>query len=342
MQAKASEILPIETRRHELVGEVGRRLAGRCGVPGGSTVVIGVSGGSDSVGLLLACVALRGRRAAIIPVAGHVNHHLRESAGEDESFVAELCRRYAVELHTRHVHPQRQAGNVAANARELRYQALTDVAASVGAPFVAVAHHAEDQLETLLMALGRGCGLDGLSAMPWSRPLEHDVQLVRPLLGVRKSGCVSLCRSAGVGWREDPTNADPSTVRGRLRRDVLGVFEDLWPDAASRAAGVADVVAAARAALDHQVREVFGEASVRCWDRVALRQLPVPVIAAGLRRAAVAAIPPVAETIGRAHLSPAAEAVVAPQRAPRSFQWPHGLVVEVTARTVRLQSWPPR
>ena len=153
---------------------------------------------------------------------------------------------------------------------------------------------------------------------------------------------MSLCRSAGVGWREDPTNADPSTVRGRLRRDVLSVFEELWPDAASRAVGVADVVAAARAALDHQVREVFGEASVRCWDRVALQQLAVPVIAAGLRRAAVAAIPSAADAISRAHLSPAAEAVVAPQRAPRSFQWPHGLVVEVTARTVRLQSWPPR
>ncbi len=331
--------IPVAARRHRLVAEVRQRLAGRCGVPAGATVAIGVSGGPDSVALLLAATAIGRREVAVAkPVAVHINHHLRDAAHDDEAFVVDLCGRLGIDVHVRHVHPDDRVGNLMANARSMRYEALAASARSCGACCVAVAHHAEDQFETMLMALGRGAGLDGLSGMRWTRPLADGLTLVRPLLAARKAECVDLCRVAGVEWREDPTNTDPATARGRLRRDVVGVLEALWPDAAARASGTADIVTAARAALDTQLDNAFGSVTVRRWDRVALRALPPVVIAAGLRRAAVHADPEIADELGQSVLAGVAEAIADDDRRPRRFDWPRGMTVAVTVGEVSLKS----
>ncbi len=308
-------------------------------MPAGATLAIGVSGGPDSVALLLAAAVLARRDDAVVtPVIVHVNHHLRAAAHEDEAFVVELCRRFGLDVHVRHVHPDGRPGNLQANARSLRYRALAASARSAGAAFVAVAHHADDQLETMLMALGRGAGLDGLSGMRWTRPAGDGLTLVRPLLAVRKADCQDLCRAAGVSWRVDPTNTDPSTARGRLRRDVVGVLEALWPDAATRATGTADVIAAARELLEVKLQETFGAPAVRQWDRDALRALSPVVIAAGLRRAAVEADPAIADDLGQSVLGAVAEAMLDADRRPRRFDWPRGLRVVVTAGEVRLET----
>jgi len=330
-----------EARRHWLVRELEQKLAGRCGVPPGSRVVVAVSGGPDSLALLLASVGLRDRRRNGAgpggdPVAVHVNHHLRRSADEDEAFVTDVCRDLGVPLHTRDVHPDQCRGNVAANARRLRYEALADVAASVGAGYVAVAHHAQDQLETMLIALGRGCGIEGLSGMAWSRLLADGIQLVRPFLLVPKSACEAMCAAAGMRWREDPTNADPATIRGRLRRDVVAVLKELWPSAAIGASLAAEDAAAACIALQRLLADEFGSPSARRWDRSRLRALPVPVIAAGLRRAVLDAFPEPPVDIGRTQMLPVAEAIRDQVRRPRTWDWPRGLQVVVTAREVSL------
>ena len=305
-------------------------------------MAIGVSGGPDSLALLLALAVLhrRGGAAAVTPVAVHVNHHLRDAAGDDEALVVKVCCRYGLDVHVRHVYPQRRSGNLAANARALRYEALAGAAGSARAGFVAVAHHADDQFETMLMALGRGTGLNGLAGMRWSRPLAEGIVLVRPLLALRKSDCEDFCRAAEVAWCLDPTNADPATARGRLRRDVLGVFESLWPDAAARASGTADVIAAATTALGRGLGRVFGDPSVRRWDRDILRPLPGAVVGAGLRRAAVNAAPEIADDLGQAVLGAVADAIGDTQRRPRSFDWPGGLRAVVTSREVRLEAGP--
>ncbi len=337
--------MPLAVRRHPVVAEVAKRLAGRCGVPAGATVVVGVSGGADSLSLLLSAAVLDARdrpsRAATLhPVAAHVNHHLRESADRDARSAAAACERLGLPFHLRDVHPRTSGGSVAASARRLRYEALGDDARSVGASLVAVAHHAEDQLETLLMALGRGAGLSRLSGMAWRRRLAGDVWLVRPMLSVRRSACRDLCTLAGLEWCDDPGNADPRTVRGRLRRDVLPVLEELWPGAAGRATAAAESIAAGRMALDRMLQAVFGDASARRWERAALRDLPEPAIAEGLRRAALDAAPESGDEIGQAHLLPAAEAIADAERSPRRFDWPGGLRVDVTARTVVLTGGP--
>jgi tRNA(Ile)-lysidine synthase len=333
--------LATDARRHWLVRELAQRLIGRCGVPQGARLVVAVSGGPDSLALLLAAVGLRQRRGTgappvVDPVAVHVHHHLRASADDDAAFVTRVCGDFGVPLHTRDVHPDQCSGNVAANARRLRYEALAEVAATVGAAYVAVAHHAQDQLETMLMALGRGCGIEGLSGMAWRRPLVDGIYLVRPLLLVSKASCESMCAAAAIQARRDPTNADPATVRGRLRRDVIGVLEELWPSAPVGASLAAEDAAVARSLLDHVIADVFGDPSVRRWDRSRLGALPVPVIAAGLRRAALRATAEPGIDLGRAQVLPVAEAIRDDVRRPRTWDWARGLRVRVTAREVCL------
>ncbi len=100
------------------------------------------------------------------PIALHVNHHLRESADRDELFVEEVCERFAIPLAVADLDLTGCPGNVAAEARRLRYDALVELSEGL-VSHVAVAHHVDDQLETILMALCRGAGLDGLSGMRW-------------------------------------------------------------------------------------------------------------------------------------------------------------------------------
>ncbi len=307
---------------------------------------MGVSGGADSTALLLGCAALRERQRSgtpsVRPLVVHVHHHLRPSADDDAAFVTELCDRFELELRVEHIRPGSMAGNLAANARRLRYRALQRAAREWGgwgvggARFVAVAHHGDDQLETMLMALCRGAGLDGLGGMRPVRPLGDGVMLVRPLLWARKADCESLCRAAGVEWRRDPSNDDLGQRRARLRHEVLPVLEALWPGAPRRAAGMADAIEAARAALADELQRAFGGAERRAWDRSALAGLPVAVICAGLRRAAVRAVSDCADEIGQAHLLPAADAIRDTERRPRTFEWPRELKVVFTARAVEM------
>jgi tRNA(Ile)-lysidine synthase len=329
-------------RRHPVVCEVARRLR-EAGLEPASGLVVGVSGGADSVSLLVAVATLcrhppRSPHAiAVEPVAAHVHHHLRPEADEDAAFVEALCRRLGVPYHRRDVYPDRRAGSLAGLARRLRYQALADVARSVGARHVAVAHHAADQLETMLAALCRGAGLRGLSAMRPSRPFGGDLTLLRPLLSLPPAALRELCRAAGTGWREDPGNADlASSPRARLRGAVLPVLQATWPSAAVRAAATAGELAAAWEILCQTLDQAFGGPETRSWPREDLRALPAPLIGAGLRRCALGAAPQVADSLGRALLERAAEAIRDGRRRPRRFQWPGGLVLTVRSRTVEL------
>ena len=137
-------------------------------------------------------------------------------------------------------------------------------------------------------------------------------------------------------WRDDPTNTDPTTVRGRLRRDVFGVLEELWPGAAVRAGGTADLVELAARDLRQRLEDSFGDPEVLRWSRAKLAELPRPIIAAGLRRAALNAAPEAADTLGQTHLLQAASAITDDDQRPRTFDWPYGLVLGVESRFVQL------
>jgi len=181
--------------------------------PRGARVCIACSGGPDSVAL--ASLADRLARAGGYEIVlAHVNHGLRASADQDECVVlsagARLGRRVLI------ARPQ-LARDDEASLREARYEALARLAQTADARFVATAHTAEDQTETVLLALFRGTGHDGLAGMPARRALAEGIELVRPLLRVTHAELATELRRSGLPYALDPTNAAARYRRNALR-----------------------------------------------------------------------------------------------------------------------------
>ena len=348
--------LPIAARRHPLVREVDRQLAaadrtieGMSHVTDASgrrarrkpvPVLVGVSGGADSVALLLACVALRGLKrrdsAPFEPIVLHVHHHLRPEADADSAWVQRLCQRLGVACHVRHVYPDKADGNMYANARRMRLTEMLNLSEQTQAKRALLAHHAEDQLETMLMFLCRGAGPHGLAGMRASRCFAG-MSIVRPLLRMSKKDCEEMCRAARVKWREDPSNRDRSRSRARLRQDVLPVLEQLWPGAAQRAAQSAMLLADAADALHEVVDEAFGSSGSDRWLRSELKRLPDAVVTEGLLRAAVQKDKSLIDSLTGSTLLQAAEAIRSDNRKPRSFRWSKDLTLLINARDVWME-----
>jgi len=220
------------------------RVAARlraAGVAAGDVAVVAVSGGADSVALLRLCAALRGTTGPAIVVA-HLHHGLRGAEADgDAAFVAALARSLDVPVRVERVDATslaRASGvSVEMAGREARRRFLAEVAAQHGARWRVLAHHADDQVETVLLRLARGTGLGGAGGMA---PVTPD-GIVRPLLGERRSDLVAYLRAIGQPWREDRTNADPGAAeRNALRHHVVPAL------VAARAGAVEQVARAAR------------------------------------------------------------------------------------------------
>ena len=234
----------------------------------GVTVVVGVSGGADSVTLLHLLARLRAGWSIDV-VAAHLDHGLRAESGDDAAFVAEISERWDVPLESSTLPREALArgGNLEAAARRARYRFLAEVAAqhqSGGRVVeVAVAHTANDQAETVLMNLVRGSGLDGLAGMRPARPLFVDdrpvpgVRLVRPLLGATRDEILQYLAQHGLPWREDPSNQDRSLVRNRLRHEVLPQLEAINPKVVATLCRTASLLAAEAERSARHVRKAM-------------------------------------------------------------------------------------
>jgi tRNA(Ile)-lysidine synthase len=235
---------------HALVRRVAHGLRHRCGVGAGEAVVVAVSGGADSVALLRAMHLLAPRRTwGQRLVVAHVQHHLRDDAEDDARFVAQLAATLGLPFARRDVHPLHHGGNVEATARRQRYAALAQIAREHDATFIATAHHADDQLETLLMRLVRGTGVAGLRGIAWKRPAEakgHEpvVRVIRPMLAATHDQALDFLGQLQQPWRDDRTNRDTTRLRARLRHDVLPHLRHLHPRVAQHALALADDVRA--------------------------------------------------------------------------------------------------
>ncbi len=211
----------------------------------GVRVLVACSGGPDSVALasVVARVAAGGRCEAVL---AHVNHGRRRSAGQDECVVLSVGERLGCRVLV--ARPPVARDDEAA-LREARYAALARLAADIGAPAVLTAHTAEDQTETVLLALFRGTGLAGLAGMPARRPLAESVELVRPLLRIARAELATELRNGGLPYALDPTNAELRYRRNALRRRLDGLRED-FPHLDRAVARCAAIVAAERFGSD--------------------------------------------------------------------------------------------
>ncbi len=212
----------------ELLARVQHTLASHHLVSPGSRVVVAVSGGADSVGLLHLLLSVRASWSVQLHVA-HLDHGLREGARADAKFVQALAKRWElpVTVERRDVRAAcaREGWSLEDGARRTRYQYLLEVALRQSASAVAVAHTADDQAETVLMRLIRGAGLLGLAGMSLKRRLGDGVWLVRPLLGIWRHELLAQLRAAGLTYRDDAMNEDRRFLRNRIRHDLLPLLE---------------------------------------------------------------------------------------------------------------------
>jgi tRNA(Ile)-lysidine synthase len=187
-------------------------------------VGVGVSGGADSVALLLLFLELRDELGIVLSVA-HLNHKLRGKASDaDETFVAQLAAKHGLEFFSESVvvaaKARREKANLEDAARRSRYDFFSRLVANGKVNRVAVAHTADDQAETVLAHILRGTGLAGLGGI---HPETECV--VRPLLGVRRAELRAYLRTKKQKWREDATNKDTTRLRARIRLKLLPLLE---------------------------------------------------------------------------------------------------------------------
>lgn len=206
---------------------------------------VAVSGGSDSLALLHLLDDWRRAGGPDLSVAT-VDHGLRPEAGREAEFVAAIAAGLGLKHRVLRWQGWDGHGNLAAAARRARYALLADWARAEGLGLVALGHTADDQAETFLMRLARGSGVDGLSGMA-ARRRHLEVEWVRPLLTVRRADLQAELTRRGIGWVEDPSNADPAYERVRTRA-ALGALAPLGIGVEQLAA-TADRLRLARTAL---------------------------------------------------------------------------------------------
>ena len=289
----------------------------------GQTVVVGVSGGPDSLCLL----HILHRLAPTFPFGlhvGHLNHGIRgHEADADADFVARLADDWGLAATVERADvPALARGHrmaIEEAARCARYAFLSGLARRIGAPAVAVAHNADDQTETVLMHWLRGSGLSGLRGMLPATPLadyrlltewqtwaddshppeeplpaglaEPPLALIRPLLGITRAEIEAYCRQVDLHPRLDRSNLDTTHFRNRLRHELIPILETYNVNIRQVLRRTAEVIAADQALLRAQldatwgkiVRAESGEAVT--FDRMAWRELPLSLKRATLREA---------------------------------------------------------
>lgn len=245
--------------------------------------LLACSAGADSTALAVAL-----SRANAPFTLAHIRHDLRsrDETAADRDLVRELAKRLHRPFVESSVEIARAAGNAEANARHARYNALAQLASEAGLPFVATAHHADDQLETVLMRLLRGSGPKGLAAIRPTRPLAKGRTLIRPMLALDPAHARAMLREHAIAWREDRTNEDLTRTRAALRARVLPVLREIRPTAPASAARSAEACAdldAAVAALGAAVPAGRSPGETT-WRRTDLVNLPGPFLADLLAR----------------------------------------------------------
>jgi tRNA(Ile)-lysidine synthase len=211
MAKRLAENILLTVRTRELV-RPGQRLG------------VAVSGGADSVGLLLLLLELREKLGIVLSVA-HLNHKLRAKAADaDEKFVAKLAAKHGLVFHSESLdvaaRAKRKKANLEDAGRRGRYEFFARLVADRKVDLVAVAHTADDQAETVLAHILRGTGLAGMGGI---HPRTESV--VRPLLGVRRAELRAYLRARKQRWREDATNQDTARTRARIRKKLLPLLE---------------------------------------------------------------------------------------------------------------------
>lgn len=229
----------------------------------GDRVIVGVSGGPDSVALLHGLYTLREEFGISLHVA-HLNHMLRgEAADEEARYVERLAKKLNLSCTIQAIdvkdYADKRKVSIELAARDVRYDFYRRTAIDIGACRVALGHHSGDQAETVLLRLIRGTGMTGLGGMPVARPLDgdSDITVIRPMLQLTSDEIRSYCKEVELAYYIDASNIDPAYFRNRVRHELIPLLEqDYNPRIVQALSNTADLL---RDDEDYISREVYGK-----------------------------------------------------------------------------------
>ncbi len=327
--------------RDPLLDTVAQTIASHDLLPSGSRIVVAVSGGADSIALLDALQQLAPGHRWHLHVA-HVNHQLRGAESDaDAALVAQFAARAGLPCTVRSIDVARAQQDHASpenTARRLRYRQLAAIARQAEARYIALAHHQNDQAETVLLHLLRGSGPGGLAGMRYASPLlltddavpgpanvasaredrqeayhppDPTITLVRPLLNVARADIRAYCTHRELAFREDSSNETTTPQRNWLRHEVLPLLETRYPAAARTLARAARVFEEDSAYLNALAEDWLHRHSQRQTDGVLFARSPwlaqPPALQAAVLRSAVARVVGHVQGLEYAHVISARE-----------------------------------
>lgn len=321
-----------------------RRLSGGSNVRDNHRkTLIACSGGVDSMALTLALASASPHLAI-----AHIIHDMRprSEALASRDAAKDLATRLDLPFFEQEIAAKAKGHNYEARARTLRYAALESIAKDHACPFIATAHHADDQLETVLMRLLRGSGPEGMAGLLPYRTL-NGCSLIRPMLAVTRDDAITLCHATHTDWVEDTTNRDESHLRSALRHRVVPLLKELEPKASAAAVRAAKlqgqslgVLAKATGILFTKADGLATESNILRWNRADLQQEPAILIGELIRRTAMLLnSTPWGDRSGLRAISAITDAIKDDSTEPRQFSVT-GIEVLVTARDVRIRPLP--
>ncbi|MBI5570038.1 MAG: tRNA lysidine(34) synthetase TilS [Desulfomonile tiedjei] len=243
-------------------------LKGHHMVQPGSRVVVGVSGGSDSVALLHVLTALSPRMDFRV-VAAHLDHALRAESAEDARFVSDTASALGVPVHVQRADVRevsiREGISIEEAGRRCRYAFFEKVRTSVLADRIATAHHLDDELETFFLRIFRGASMRGLGGIPAVRG-----RIIRPFIQVTRQDILRFLYEQGIPYRLDRTNLETDTDRNFIRNRLFPLIRERFPDFRLPAKRTADLIEQEDAFLNQEAMKVFSAAVARGTEALTL------------------------------------------------------------------------
>lgn len=315
-----------------MLQKVKKYIQSSCMIENGDGIVVGVSGGVDSVALLLVLQEMK-KEWDLQLYAVHINHGIRPEASGDAEYVKSLCGQLTVPFYLFEADIPAMAQEQGATEEEMgriyRYQCFRSVMEQVGAKKIAVAHHMDDQAETLLFHLARGSRLAGVEGM---HPMTAN-GIIRPLLVCRKTELVDWLTERSVSWKEDVTNTDNAYARNKIRNRVLPVLEEVNARAVVHMTEFAEEMAAYRTYFQKAVDIYVGDhvcfkknGELEC-DRNHLLQQELILIKAVIYEM-LTAVSGQKKDIGNVHVQAVYELLL--KQSGRKLSLPYGVKAEIS------------
>ena len=233
----------------------------------GDKIVVGVSGGPDSITLFECLNKYKGKLKCEIIVA-HINHLIRKDSTEDEKFVENACRKNNIPCYIKRAEilklAEEEKKGTEEVAREVRYKFFDEIAEKEGANKIAIAHNMNDNAETLLLNLIRGCGLSGLEGIQSKEYSKY----IRPLINCKREEIEEYCNKNNLNPRIDYTNKENIYKRNRIRNELIPYLKELNPNIIDNLSKLSKIVKDENIYINKEVENIYNRISNRSLGKI--------------------------------------------------------------------------